>query len=145
MPLANCQECGGLYQQVREKICPSCKKIREKEVNKVKKFLRKNPGASIVEVSEGTEIEEERILDFIRDGDIKLIEAPLEIDLKCEVCGKTIPNGRKCPTCQEKFVSQFKQVVQKYEPAPPPRPKVNRDLHSRMYIADIIRKKSEDK
>lgn len=146
MPLANCRECGRLYQQLRDKLCPECKKTREEEVDKVKKYLRKNPGASIPEASEETKIEEERILDFIRDGDIELIEAPSELSFMCEVCGKPIPHGRKCSSCQDKFVNQFKKVVQKYEPTPPQTPRKNdRSVHSRMYTADIIKKKSEEK
>lgn len=143
MPLANCEECGKLYQQFRSKRCPECKKAREKEVDDVKRFLRRNPGAAITEVSEGTDIEEEKILDFIREGDIELVKPPVDMQFNCEVCGSVIPAGRKCQSCQDKFVTQFKKAAGNYDPSSSGTSDRSSRKSNRMYTADSIRKKEE--
>ena len=93
--LRNCSICGRLfaYQQGRT-ICSRCLDQEEEQYAIVRKYVRDHPGATVFEVAEETGVEEEIILQFLRDG--RLQSRGFAEVLECQRCGKIISSGKYC-------------------------------------------------
>jgi flagellar operon protein (TIGR03826 family) len=80
------------------KLCEDCKKLEEEEFQKVRKFVREYPGATIQEVSAATEVPQNTIHKYLKDGRLEVAEnSPIAI--QCEKCGARIRSGRFCAQC----------------------------------------------
>ena len=66
--LRNCPKCGRVFAYVGRGICPRCLEQEEEDFKLVRTYIRENPGATIIEVSEATEIDEQTILRFLKEG-----------------------------------------------------------------------------
>lgn len=110
--MKNCPECGKVFTYIRTNLCPACQQKDEDEFRKVRIFLAKNPGANITDISEGTEVEEEKIIRYIREGRILNASGQKnKINVECELCGKLIPSGRYCTPCIEKLTTGLKKSI----------------------------------
>ncbi len=101
MPAITCKRCGKLFRSVNRVICPECLEKEKQSYQTVEKYLRENPGATVAEIAQNTEVDEKVILKFIKEGRLKEVE--VSVNLKCEACGKPIASGRLCPACMSKF------------------------------------------
>lgn len=132
MELKNCARCGNLFAYTGRNICNKCLDKEEEEYTIVRKYVRDHAGASINEVSEATGIEEEKILQFIRDGRLKsqgFIGA-----LTCEGCGKSINTGRLCADCMQQRDKEISGALRNVKPQPGQaivKKKANDKLHIR--------------
>ena len=103
--LTNCPKCGEIFvkNQFRD-ICQNCWKDEEKAYERVYQFIRKreNRTATMTQVVESTEIDEDLLLKFIRTGRLKLSQFP-NLGYPCEKCGALIREGKLCGTCTEEF------------------------------------------
>jgi flagellar operon protein (TIGR03826 family) len=99
MNIRNCKECGKLFNFVRRNICPDCIELEEKMFITVRDFLQKNPGTKIEEIAEKTEVPEEKIIYFLREGRITSESLSDNMGLKCESCGGPISKGKICGAC----------------------------------------------
>ncbi len=109
MEVRNCPECGRLFNYIRTNLCPVCVKEAEEEFQKVRVHLRDHPNMSIVELSEETEVSEEKIIQWIREGRIEakgLKDSPL----KCSQCGVSINSGSHCEKCSENLVTELSRA-----------------------------------
>lgn len=113
MQMKNCPECGKVFTFIRTNMCPACQQKDEEEFRKVRAFLAKNPGANIISICEGTEVEEEKIIRYIREGRIYNASALSQgkINVECELCGKLITTGRYCTPCIEKLSTGLKRSI----------------------------------
>lgn len=101
MSLENCPNCGRVFVKTTgTNLCPQCLVQEEKDYDKVRKYMERNPRATITEISTGTEVEEERVLDFLREGRLELA-AGIDLGLHCERCGEPIAMGYLCHSCAE--------------------------------------------
>lgn len=103
--LANCPKCGDIFVKNKFRdLCTKCWKEEELAYDKVYQFIRKreNRTATIHQVVESTEVEEELILKFIRTGRLKLSQFP-NLGYPCDKCGKMIQVGKICSSCAEKL------------------------------------------
>lgn len=107
--LKNCPQCGKLYVYSGRYLCPDCIAQEEEDFLKVRKYVRDHPGAGIIEVSEETEIEEEKILQFLRDG--RLYSQGIAAALSCENCGGAINSGRYCDACLRELDKGLLDVI----------------------------------
>jgi len=114
MNLRNCPECGKVFVYMNVNMCPDCKKEEDKEFIRVKEFLYKNPKIGIYELSEATEVDEGKIIRWVREGRIEGKSFP-GIVVPCDRCGKAIPEGRYCQTCSNELARGFSSVSQKTE------------------------------
>lgn len=110
MNLKNCSQCGSLYAYAGRNICNKCLDQEEEEYKLVRRYVRDHPGASVFEVSEETKVEEEKILQFIRDG--RLQSQGFKGVLECDACGKPINMGRLCEDCMLKRDKEIRSVMQ---------------------------------
>ena len=103
--LTNCPNCGEIFvkNQFRD-ICQNCWKEEEKAYERVYQFIRKreNRTATMAQVVDSTEIEEELLLKFIRTGRLKLAQFP-NLGYPCDKCGVLIREGKLCDKCTEEF------------------------------------------
>lgn len=103
--LTNCPNCGDIFvkNQFRD-ICQNCWKEEEKAYERVYQFIRKreNRTATMAQVVEATEIEEDLLLKFIRTGRLKLAQFP-NLGYPCDKCGAFIREGKLCDKCTEEF------------------------------------------
>lgn len=111
MELRNCPECGGVFAYVRTNLCPACQKIDEEDFRKVRTFIIRNAGASIIKISEQTDVSEKKIMRYIREGRIKIGSDSGSAIIECEVCGKKISSGRLCEACNEKLSSGIRRSI----------------------------------
>lgn len=98
--LQNCPRCDKLFVKNFRDVCQDCFKEEEELFQKVYQFVRKkeNRMASIKEVEEGTGVEEELIIKFVKQGRISVHSFP-NLAYPCESCGKMIREGRICYLC----------------------------------------------
>ena len=131
--LRNCPICGRVFAYQGRDICNKCLEKEDNDYAVVRRYVREHPGASVSEVAEATEIDEDKILQFLRDG--RLISRGLSYTTMCERCGKTIPSGRFCETCLKKLGAEIKGLippvrqVQAPEPEVKPRGKAKERMH----------------
>ena len=110
--LSNCPKCNTLFVKTQfRSVCDACFKEEEKAYETVYKFLRKreNRKALLHEVVEGTGVDEDLILKFIRNGRIQLSNFP-NLGYPCEKCGKSIREGRICDSYTSDNNEQLHQL-----------------------------------
>lgn len=108
--IINCPECGRLFAaDGGKKVCSKCLEKEDSEYATVRKYIRDHPGASVFEVSEATGIEEEKILQFLKDGRLQST-GYVEIS-NCERCGKKIAGGRFCDNCRAQMNHEVRSAI----------------------------------
>jgi len=112
MDLRNCPECGKVFAYISVNMCPNCKKEDDKEFIKVKEYLYKNPKIGIYDLSEATEVDEAKIVRWVREGRIEGKSFP-GIVVPCDRCGKPIAEGRYCQTCSNELARGFYGATRK--------------------------------
>lgn len=125
MDLRNCPECGKVFAYITTNMCPACSKEEEQEFTKVKEYLYKNPKIGIYELAEATEVDEAKIIRWIREGRIEGKSFP-GIVVPCERCGKPIPEGRYCQTCSNELARGFGKFTRE---APSPQVRNKEKFH----------------
>lgn len=108
--VGNCSRCGRIYVKGGiYDVCPNCLKEIEQQYEKCLKYLRDNKGATIIELSEATEVSIRQITKFIREGRISIMNAP-NMSYPCEVCGTLIRDNNMCDSCRSKLVKDVNHV-----------------------------------
>ena len=110
MDIRNCNRCGKIYAYDGFNICIKCRREDEEDFKKVKEYIDENPGANISEVSEKTEVDTRKIINFLRQGRLE-IEDKDNLLLDCERCGVPIKTGRFCKKCTIEMQREFKQSI----------------------------------
>ncbi|MFZ5945241.1 MAG: MerR family transcriptional regulator [Bacillota bacterium] len=114
MDLKNCPECGKVFVYNNVNLCPACRKQDEAEFIKVKEYLQKNPKIGIFDLAEATEVDEEKIVRWVREGRIEGKNYS-GISVSCDRCGKLIQSGRYCTQCSSELAKGFYIFTQKDE------------------------------
>ena len=130
--LKNCPICGRVYAYQGRNMCNKCLEKEDDDYAIVRRYVRDNPGASVAEVAEATEIDEEKILQFLRDG--RLVTKGMRYTTMCERCGKTISSGKFCDSCLKQLGAQFKSAIPSARKAPEPQTKPRDKAKDRMHI-----------
>lgn len=107
--LKNCARCGRLFAGAGRNVCRKCQQTEDDEYSIVRKYVRDYPGASVFEVSEATGVEEDKILNFLRDG--RLQSQGMTTVLECDRCGQVISEGRYCNSCIRELNNQIGQIL----------------------------------
>jgi len=67
--LSNCPNCGRLFSyDGRSNLCVKCTDVKEREFRKIRVFLSRNPGVTVMEIAQATQVDNKIILQFIREG-----------------------------------------------------------------------------
>ena len=114
MDIRNCSRCNQVFLYQGRGICPACQAEEEREFDKLRDFLEKQPEASLEEVSQATGVPVNRILAFLRDGRL-ISKDPALGGLRCQVCGAPVTSGRFCPSCADKLRTSIERGIQQDE------------------------------
>ena len=68
MDIRNCRRCDRIYQHRGSKYCPNCMLELDEIFVKVRDYIYDNPNATVLEVSEALDVEENIILEFLKEG-----------------------------------------------------------------------------
>ncbi len=109
MPLVNCIRCGTLFSSDNSSVCPACLKLEEDEFAIAVAWLRENPGKTISALTEATGIERTKILAWIRQNRICLMQQSEYVH--CKKCGTPIPSGNFCDHCKLELARDVKQNI----------------------------------
>ena len=91
-------------------ICLKCRKEDEEDFQKVKEYLDENPGADISEVTQETEVDSKKIIEFLKQGRLEIKDED-NLLLSCERCGASIKTGRFCEKCIVQMQKEFKESI----------------------------------
>ncbi|NLM04468.1 MAG: MerR family transcriptional regulator [Clostridiales bacterium] len=135
MELRNCANCGRAFAYIGSDLCSRCGDSDEDDFKKVKLYLYDHPGATIREVSEETGVEERKILRFLKEDRIEIVEED-NLILACERCGNSIKSGRFCNPCAAKLQKEFKQVIEPLAKKEEKEP-IRNNRSNKMHVAEI--------
>jgi len=98
----HCKICKRMFQYVGfgDKICPACKEKDEEDFQRVKTYLRDNPGRTVNQTAEDCDVPTERIRAWLRDERLEFTGTG-ETGLTCERCGAPIMSGTICDVCRQ--------------------------------------------
>lgn len=109
MALANCPQCGKLFNKALRDVCPDCVKKEEEQFFVVRDYLRKNRNARPYEVSDATEVPVQTIYKFVREGRLQARYYD-GLHYECEKCGKAIITGKYCKDCTDEVTRNVKKL-----------------------------------
>ncbi|AOT70032.1 TIGR03826 family flagellar region protein [Geosporobacter ferrireducens] len=133
--IRNCRKCGRIFQYDGfNKNCERCRKNEEEDFRRVKEYLYDNPGATISEVSQETEVEEDLILKYLRQGRLEITGEGGSLVLDCERCGRAIRTGRFCDQCAEEMAKEMRGAFK-------PPEKEKQKVVNKMFITDMKKKR----
>ncbi|UOE93811.1 TIGR03826 family flagellar region protein [Alkalihalobacillus sp. LMS39] len=100
--IENCPKCGNVFVKAFRSVCDKCHKEVEVMFQTVYTYIRKkeNRMASVVEITQATEVEGEYIYQFIREGRLKVNHFP-NLSYPCSTCGTMIKEGKICAGCKK--------------------------------------------
>lgn len=124
MDIRNCVRCGRIFRKVSLPFCPACVKLDQEEFERVRRYLKEHPNATVVEVSEETDVPVNRIYGWVREGRLTTGSGG-DWSVECEVCGTQISSGRLCDACREKVLATAKKSnpLGEHRPFRPPDPR----------------------
>ena len=140
--LRNCPVCGKVFVKLSKNMCPDCMEQEEQEFELVRKYLKDNPGASVKEISEVTEVEDNKILKWMREGRID-VSFNVGGGLTCRGCGVEITAGNLCSKCAQNLAKEIKSYshVSPVKEQEPEKPKESKS-HG-MFVAEKLRRDDE--
>ena len=110
MEVKVCKSCKRMFQYIAGPvICPHCRAKEDEQFELVKGYLRNNPGANLMQVSEATGVESKVILKFLREERLE-VSKDSPISLVCEQCGKRISTGIRCSECEAQMLKDLNQI-----------------------------------
>ncbi len=112
--LRNCIVCGRLFKSSDENICDRCTDDADSPYIKVREYLYRHRGASVLEVSAATGVSVSNILKLINDKRIGLV-GERSLRLKCPSCGDDISNDGHCLRCTDRAVRETNSGTVKSE------------------------------
>lgn len=107
--LRNCPRCGKLFAYMGRSICNRCIEQEEKEFKVVKKYICDNPGATVFEIADATEVSVDKIMRFLREERLEISSENANMILECEKCGVPIKTGRYCERCKADLTNEMKR------------------------------------
>ena len=112
MEIKSCSKCERAFAYDGEDLCPKCRYGDDEDFKIVKEYLYDNPGADIKMVSEDTEVEVKKILQYLKEGRIVIAEGSENTALACERCSVAINMGRFCNKCIAKMEKEFSGAIE---------------------------------
>jgi hypothetical protein len=99
--VANCPNCGVVYQKNFRDMCTSCSSQLDDALNICTKYLWKHPKSTTEELSLAINVDVSQIIKFIKQGVISKNFSNLTYP--CESCASPIANNRLCTKCNGSF------------------------------------------
>ena len=110
-----CKDCESLFTSYGSKLCPECLDKREEEFKIVRDYIWDNPGGNLKQVAEATEVDLEKIMQWLRDERLILKmddeDSSFDSGLKCSTCGKNIRSGKFCDGCKNNLNQEMQREI----------------------------------
>jgi flagellar operon protein (TIGR03826 family) len=136
MELRNCSRCGKVFMFVSKRICPECQREMDHLFENVRQYVKANPGATVMEIAEALEMDEQLVNEFVREGRFDVVAEAVSIS--CERCGKPIRRGRLCEACVASLTQEIKGAMPVRKPEEPV--SARGADRQKLYLADHITK-----
>lgn len=136
----SCSMCGKIFKPRGYPFCPDCMEKIDDDYIAVRDYLYKEPRAGIQEILENTDVQEKRLLYLVRSGRVSFAEG-VDSGVKCESCGKPIPGGTICKSCQSKISGTLSGAAAGIAPKPKTDPGASKKSGVRMHIDDRVNKR----
>ncbi|MGM0598580.1 MAG: hypothetical protein ACQETH_02070 [Candidatus Rifleibacteriota bacterium] len=107
--LISCRVCGVIMVKLARDICSKCFQKEEELFQRVKGYLRSNPGSTVAEVAEAMECSQDQVNYFIRTG--RLERVGVKVAHPCQICQKTIMDGMICADCKKDLKDQVSSLA----------------------------------
>jgi type II secretory ATPase GspE/PulE/Tfp pilus assembly ATPase PilB-like protein len=111
--LISCRVCGVIMVKLARDTCSKCFQKEEELFQKVKNFLRSNPGSTVPEVARAVDCSEAQVQYFVRTG--RLERVGVKVSHPCQICQKTIMDGMICPECKKSLKDQVSTLKRSKE------------------------------
>ena len=124
MALRNCNNCGTLFNALNSgvRLCTQCEKKEQARFDRVKAYIKENPGATALQIIKDTNVERKELYDWVRTGRIDV--AGMDgLGLPCESCGTPISSGRLCTECAIRMQQEARRALGGGRPADRSRPR----------------------
>lgn len=110
----NCEKCGRMFQSVASvKKCGRCRTSDDDLYKVVREYIYDNPGATVPECSEATDVPEKKILKFLREGRLETKGDAMLIN--CEKCEEPIASGKFCDKCTQEMTQGLRDVAKQIQ------------------------------
>ena len=113
MDIRQCERCNTLFQFMGNFKCPACVNELDKIFINVRNYLDEHPSASIEDVCDICEVDEEEVLGWLREGRL-LLSSDSIARLTCQGCHMPIQSGRYCEDCASQVVDQLEETAQHF-------------------------------
>ena len=114
MKLRNCIQCGRVFLSAdREELCGDCKIIYFELEDKVKAYVKDNPGVNMTQVSEATGVTKKMIQRMAREGVFADMPMGENFTYPCASCGTPIKTGTYCTSCLTRLRQETKKVAER--------------------------------
>ena len=133
MEIRQCERCSKLFHYRGNRNCPDCVRELDDIFLKVRNFLDDNPKASVEDVCEAIDADEEDVLGWLREGRLILSRDNNPL-LTCQLCRAPIQSGRYCEVCAIKVVGQLERTSQYFEEDKTAKNNRNDDKHKRVHL-----------
>jgi len=133
MGFARCERCGKIFAFLSIRLCPECREHEENCLRRAKEMLMKQPQLSIIELAKALDEPLETLERFLRERRLTLKKRD-GLSLFCELCGKPIEEGKRCPQCEVRMQKIAQKIAEE-------RKKTSKD---KMHSLATIKKREED-
>lgn len=106
--LKNCSECGKLYMEIGNGLCPDCLRKEQDMEQVVYSYVRDHNKCGIRQIVEETGVKERVVLRMLKAG--RFISSGIEITYPCKGCGAPITTGQLCEKCNKDLLNQAKRL-----------------------------------
>jgi hypothetical protein len=84
-------------------VCDMCRETDREDYERVRDYVRENPGATIKEVEDSCDVTAKNIRRYLEEGRLEVAENS-KLFLYCKSCGSKIKQGKYCETCSTKMI-----------------------------------------
>ena len=113
--IRNCRVCHRMFTDyLGRRICNECMKADDELFDKVRDYLRENPGATIFSTAEACQVSESRIRQWVKEERLEYRQQEGS-GLYCEKCGEPIATGRFCQKCKLALSRELGAILRENE------------------------------
>lgn len=109
-----CPDCASLmiFKGLGTYECEKCHMVLRDDYGKVRLYLEKNPGASLVQVALGSGVPKQKIRELLKDSRIQMADYGQRY-YRCEMCNSPINSGRFCSKCEASQHQRAEAAIRK--------------------------------
>lgn len=115
MGIANCPTCNALFNKTTFRlVCDACFREEEAQFEKVYQFIRKrvNRTATMAQVVEATEVDEDLIIRYVKSGKLRLAQFP-NLGSPASNAGSQLMKEDYVKNAPKILVRNFKRLIKK--------------------------------